>query len=754
MQSIDQPPYFDAFTIIELEENLKKDKVFQKDFSSNLKRDITSLIHYWNIKCSRDTDQVKKISAAPEKKALVDDVINNIQPNINTTLDLVITSSEDSDDDLSVPNTPPNFNIQSNALDCAKENSGNKKNDSFALTTTQSKHFKDDKLPSTPTDFIFGQDQSKNERKQNTILHSDAASHYEDLSDAVEEGLSDSVKGESSESHQVSIYSDINKRSIKKSFSSFITKLKGVFAKKSKVGSSVKGKHCSSVNEKRKTLDLTDPNYVQALFDRLQVPLTPDIKTIMERKKFYSLRELSFEIHCLNDEKARVNALLESVGLPPWKVKIKENGEFTACSELDLPIFWTEGGPYGPPLWADPNDGRVWKYDDSDREDLKKSTASFLDEFEERQKRGVFSYMDNYVEPPMSDGDSDSEYSNSHQLHRLVFEPDEATLTGDMMKGNPRSSVDQLLDDVWKRSEEYQEYFNHMDEDVEHEDSYYGMPLKLVTDKRNVSSSIWNPPISHAIIENNVRSHVAHSRTEVNMRTQDLVPYVKIDTNTNSKEYRIPRKQVKPLVVDIDDGALYKRSISAYSALKDYDLAWQKTFHDEQHDIDKVQTTFQSISWALYSIIRRNHFEGNFECDPLFISPDISYDDDMWEAEPLTEWSDIFMEMAAIFERTDLTSEHAIIAFIYVERMIKTSGQCLFDGSWQRILMLSLLTAAKVWEDCSIYNSDYSQLFPDVSTKAINQMEVHYLEYLDWNVNVKCSEFASTYFQLRQPQDV
>lgn len=35
-----------------------------------------------------------------------------------------------------------------------------------------------------------------------------------------------------------------------------------------------------------------------------------------------------------------------------------------------------------------------------------------------------------------------------------------------------------------------------------------------------------------------------------------------------------------------------------------------------------------------------------------------------------------------------------------------------------------------------------------------NQMEVHYLEYLDWNVNVKCSEFASTYFQLRQPQDV
>jgi hypothetical protein len=269
MQSIDQPPYFDAFTIIELEENLKKDKVFQKDFSSNLKRDITSLIHYWNIKCSRDTDQVKKISAAPEKKALVDDVINNIQPNINTTLDLVITSSEDSDDDLSVPNTPPNFNIQSNALDCAKENSGNKKNDSFALTTTQSKHFKDDKLPSTPTDFIFGQDQSKNERKQNTILHSDAASHYEDLSDAVEEGLSDSVKGESSESHQVSIYSDINKRSIKKSFSSFINKLKGVFAKKSKVGSSVKGKHCSSVNEKRKTLDLTDPNYVQALFVRL-----------------------------------------------------------------------------------------------------------------------------------------------------------------------------------------------------------------------------------------------------------------------------------------------------------------------------------------------------------------------------------------------------------------------------------------------------------------------------------------------------
>lgn len=58
---------------------------------------------------------------------------------------------------------------------------------------------------------------------------------------------------------------------------------------------------------------------------------------------------------------------------------------------------------------------------------------------------------------------------------------------------------------------------------------------------------------------------------------------------------------------------------------------------------------------ALYELIQKNHYEGNFECDPLFISPEISYEDDMWEAEPLTEWTDLFMEMANIFERASVS---------------------------------------------------------------------------------------------------
>lgn len=74
-----------------------------------------------------------------------------------------------------------------------------------------------------------------------------------------------------------------------------------------------------------------------------------------------------------------------------------------------------------------------------------------------------------------------------------------------------------------------------------------------------------------------------------------------------------------------------------------------------------------------------------------------------------------------------LTSEHAIILFIYTKRMIDNSGQHLFDGNWQSILMISLLTAFKVWQDYSVYNSDYLQIFPNLSVETMYDKEKEYI---------------------------
>ncbi|CEG66439.1 hypothetical protein RMATCC62417_03023 [Rhizopus microsporus] len=731
-------PIFKSSTIVELQEKLKINKVFHKSLSEDTVKDVQALIQYWNMKHALN---VSSTSFDNSKNSRFFKTGNKIEP------------QEFSD-------------VISNSIQPNKEQLA-------ACTGIY-------ELPSTCPE--------TSSVKSSSDIHSHESSKHPsstfiECSD-IEPACSDNAEPthSSSEEHSPSTESETTadpspkRKALKAKVQTFFSKIKNAFAKRSSKASQ---RSFSCVDPISGPIDLSDSEYLEFVFNDIKQPLTPHIKAMVQRRKFNTFQELRCFVREWKEEKQNVQEAFDRVGLRhSWEPKITDDGSYYAPSEFGWSVFWPNGGPYplpspcrlsleGSSLYE--SRGAI---DDGPGDD----NASFFDEFEARQLAGDFSYMDYYVDPAMADDGSESG-SSCGSLYGGPEHLDNETVKG--YSPEKRSSVDQLMQDIWKRSEEYQEYFSSKDtEDEDLDDGfvagdgfgvggdfgagegnddgddygneYYGMHLRLVSDKRNVSSSIWNPPTFHAAIGNNIR--VPHSQTEVDIRLQDAVPYVKID-GSHSQEHKIPRKKVKQLMVDIDDGALYKRSVSAYSSFKDYDLVWQKTFHEEQQDVDKSQVTLQSVALALYELIQKNHYEGNFECDPLFISPEISYEDDMWETEPLTEWTDLFMEMANIFERASLSSEHAIISYIYLKRMLLISGQCLFDGNWQRLLMLSILTAAKVWEDCSIYNSDYPQMFPDVPTKTINQMEVHYLEYLDWNVNVKCSEFAAAYFYLRQFQD-
>ncbi|RCH92401.1 cyclin-Y-like protein [Rhizopus azygosporus] len=374
--------------------------------------------------------------------------------------------------------------------------------------------------------------------------------------------------------------------------------------------------------------------------------------------------------------------------------------------------------------------------------------SSLLGESESYPRVNLISYLIDPVQAKVGGGNLGTDVSELYSPHSQIKYINSSGLSpSDYMS---RFSIDALLGNLRRMSEEFQrqDFSSGSCTISSNNDSidYYDIPVKQLSDKHTVMSSMWSRPSSQVILKQHtsihqVRSCVTHSQTETDLEFQDPVPYVKINMqrhDTSSRKYKLPE-------IVLEDRLLYKRSVSAYSGLKDYDLAWQSTFHKEQQDIDKLQMTLQSVSCALYEMIQTNHQYGQFECDPLFLC----YSDD-WQTEPETEWVDIFREMAIMFERVELTSEHAIILFIYTKRMIDNSGQHLFDGNWQSILMVSLLTAFKVWQDYSVYNSDYLQIFPSLSVETINQMEVQFLKYLGWNVNVACSEFAMTYFHLRQ----
>jgi hypothetical protein len=149
---------------------------------------------------------------------------------------------------------------------------------------------------------------------------------------------------------------------------------------------------------------------------------------------------------------------------------------------------------------------------------------------------------------------------------------------------------DKLLDDIWERSQEYQEYFASEVEANSHlhqfQDNYSFLNF-------SETPSLWSPPPA---ADNSKHRTVKSSKTEGNMSgMQDSIPYVCVGNQPqpNQRSSVVKGSPVLKKSVNIEDLKAYKRSTSAYSNIKDYDINWQESFHEEQKSREKVAKTLK-----------------------------------------------------------------------------------------------------------------------------------------------------------------
>ncbi|KAJ0399612.1 hypothetical protein ATCC90586_009035 [Pythium insidiosum] len=104
-----------------------------------------------------------------------------------------------------------------------------------------------------------------------------------------------------------------------------------------------------------------------------------------------------------------------------------------------------------------------------------------------------------------------------------------------------------------------------------------------------------------------------------------------------------------------------------------------------------------------------------------------------------------------VFSRAQMESECIIMSLIYVERLLKaTMGSLqLRPGNWRSILFCSMVMASKVWDDLSMCNADFSKIWPELSLREINDLELTYLSAVEYNVRVSAVSYAKYYFHLR-----
>ena len=79
-----------------------------------------------------------------------------------------------------------------------------------------------------------------------------------------------------------------------------------------------------------------------------------------------------------------------------------------------------------------------------------------------------------------------------------------------------------------------------------------------------------------------------------------------------------------------------------------------------------------------------------------------------------------------------MENEIPVIALLYIEKLLRTTGVLLTKYNWRRITLICLCLASKIWDDDSLENVHFPKVMPDVTNHEINTLEQAFLEFIDY----------------------
>jgi hypothetical protein len=122
-------------------------------------------------------------------------------------------------------------------------------------------------------------------------------------------------------------------------------------------------------------------------------------------------------------------------------------------------------------------------------------------------------------------------------------------------------------------------------------------------------------------------------------------------------------------------------------------------------------------------------------------------DESLQPGDPLPSVDEITYFVGSIVGVGELAPQSCIMAIAYLSRIRPKLHIHLLN--WRRVVLSSLILGCKVWEEHPVFNTDFNELFPEMSGKLLGQLEKHLLNLLRFNVGLTGSEYAKYYFELR-----
>ncbi|XP_035006596.1 cyclin-Y-like protein 1 isoform X2 [Hippoglossus stenolepis] len=163
-----------------------------------------------------------------------------------------------------------------------------------------------------------------------------------------------------------------------------------------------------------------------------------------------------------------------------------------------------------------------------------------------------------------------------------------------------------------------------------------------------------------------------------------------------------------------------------------------------------LKSTIKCVALAIYYHIKNRDSNRSLEIFDEKKHP-LSVPDDYSVVDP--EHKLIYRFIRTLFSSAQLTAECAIVTLVYLERLLTYAEMDICPCNWKRIVLGAILLASKVWDDQAVWNVDYCQILKDITVEDMNEMERHFLELLQFNINVPASVYAKYYFDLRSLAD-